>query len=294
MKLQDIKDIYHHPLNNKQKLKSVLRYFRLGVYMRMHKNKMFIHPYINNTKILVGNSSSSSKLQYFNGLNDFEEMGLILHFLSNDDVFVDVGANVGIYSILASGVRKAKSIAIEPSEETGTLLKKNIAINNLEDSVIIKKCVVGDQSGTISFTRGLDAINRVTREEDKFIDKETLKEDTLDNILENKTPGLIKIDVEGYELNVIKGALNTLKKPDLKILIMETNGLSSKYNLNEKEIFSILHKHDFLPFSYSPLKREFKPITDSRYKNTIFIRDLDFVKSKVQRSDKIDVNKIYF
>ena len=96
MRVEDIKRTYSHPLNRKRKLLSVLKYFRLGLYLRMNKSKMFVHPYIHNTKLLVGKKSTSAMLQYLNGLNDFEEMALILHFLSRDDIFVDVGANVPV------------------------------------------------------------------------------------------------------------------------------------------------------------------------------------------------------
>ncbi|MFT3738806.1 MAG: FkbM family methyltransferase [Breznakibacter sp.] len=235
-------------------------------------------------------------LQYFNGLNDFEEMGLLLHFLGKDDMFVDVGANVGVYSILASGVAGARSIAIEPSDETAKILKRNIAINNLDGAVTHVQCVVGDHRGNISFTKGLEATNRVTREEDETRNSELLEEDTLDNLLKSSTPSLIKIDVEGYELNVLKGARNTLQKPGLKILLIETNGLATKYRLNESDIFAILSEHGFSPCRYSPFSRELLPYNkeEGKQNNTIFVRDLAYVRSKVKEAEALYVNGLSF
>jgi FkbM family methyltransferase len=291
MRVEDIKRTYSHPLNRKRKLLSVLKYFRLGLYLRMNKSKMFVHPYIHNTKLLVGKKSTSAMLQYLNGLNDFEEMALILHFLSGDDIFVDVGANVGVYSILSSGVSGAKSIAIEPSNESAEIFRQNIAINNLESRITLINCVVGNRSGAISFTKGLDAINRVTREDDLKEDTEIIEEDTLDNLLKNDFPSCIKIDVEGFELNVLKGAKNILKRPELKILLIETNGLSSKYQLDEEEIFAIVLDNGFLPYTYSPVKREFSDVDmDSKQENTIFIRDIEYVRSKVKSSNTLNIN----
>ncbi len=295
MRIKDIKRTYSHPLNRKRKLISILNYFKLGLYMRINKNKMFVHPYIHDTKLLVGKKSTSSIMQYFNSLNDFEEMGLLLHFLTKDDIFVDVGANVGVYSILASGVAGAKSIAIEPSDETIEMLKQNIAINNLENSITHVKCVIGSHSGKISFTKGLDAINRVTREDDVKQDIELQNEEPLDNLLKSNIPSFIKIDVEGFELNVLKGAQNILKRPELKILLIETNGLSSKYQLNEEEIFTILHKHGFTPYRYSPFERELSICNkDCKRDNTIFVRDRECVESKVKRSNILYINKLSF
>lgn len=291
MKIDDIKRTYSHPLNRKRKLLSILNYFKLGLYLRLNRSKMFVHPYIHDTKLLVGKKSTSSIVQYFNSLNDFEEMALILHFLTMDDIFVDVGANVGVYSILASGVAGAKSIAIEPSDESSEIFRQNIAINNLESRITLINCVVGNQSGHISFTKGLDAINRVTREDDLKKNSELIKEETLDNLLKNDFPSCIKIDVEGFELNVLKGAKEILKKPELKLLLIETNGLSKKYQLDEKEIFTLVHDHGFSPYMYSPFEREFSIVTaESKQENTIFVRDMEYVKSRVKGSNKLYIN----
>jgi len=295
MRIQDIKRTYSHPLNRKRKLKSILNYFKLGLYLRLNKNKMFVHPYIHDTKLLVGKKSTSSIMQYFNSLNDFEEMGLLLHFLNIDDIFVDVGANVGVYSVLASGVAGANSIAIEPSDETIEILKQNIAINNLENSITHIKCVIGSHSGKISFTKGLDAINRVTREDDIKQNTELQNEEPLDDLLKSNIPSFIKIDVEGFELNVLKGAQNILKRAELKVILIETNGLSSKYQLNEDEIFTMLHKHGFTPYTYSPFEREFSISNkESKRDNTIFVRDIEYVTSKVKNSNIIYINKLSF
>ncbi len=56
-------------------------------------------------------------------------MSFVLHFLRNTDLFIDVGANLGAYSILASSVSGARTIAFEPVPHTFQLLKNNIALN---------------------------------------------------------------------------------------------------------------------------------------------------------------------
>lgn len=265
--------------------------------MRVNKTKMFIHPYIHDTKLLVGKKSSSSIGQYFNGLNDFEEMSLLLHFLDKNDTFVDVGANVGVFSVLASGVSGAKSIAIEPNDKNIELLKQNIGINSLQNNINIIKCVVGNQVGEVSFTKGLDSINRVKRDEDTSLETELIKEETLDNLLKDNIPSFIKIDVEGFELNVLKGAKNILQEPNLKILIIETNGLSSKYQLNEDEIFRIIENYGFSLYSYSPFERKLnKTDKTNKQENSIFIRDNDIneVITKIKKAQVLHINGISY
>jgi predicted RNA methylase len=67
------------------------------------------------------------------GLSEFADMMLALHFLRKGDLFVDVGANVGSYAVLASGVCRATTWAFEPDPNTVRSLKRNLAINNLND-----------------------------------------------------------------------------------------------------------------------------------------------------------------
>lgn len=292
MKINDIKTTYNHPLNKKRKIRSIFKYFLLGVRMRIYKNKMFVYSYIQNTKLLVGRKSTSSMLQYFNALNDFEEMSLLLHFLRDDDVFVDVGANIGVYSILASGVCDAKSIAFEPSRDAIEMLTSNIKINNLENKIKVINYAVGKEKGIVKFSKGLDAVNRVIRDEDKNIDYLEIKQDTLDNLLKDDFPSLMKIDVEGYELNVIKGANAILKNEKLKIILIETNGLSKKYQINESEIFSELKKYNFEAYQYLPLDRTLQKIEQFKNNNTIFIRDIEYVINRIEKSKEIKINEI--
>ena len=60
------------------------------------------------------------------GLHEFADMAFTLHFLRPDDLFMDVGANVGSYTLLASGVCKARTISFEPYPETMAALRRNI------------------------------------------------------------------------------------------------------------------------------------------------------------------------
>ncbi len=298
MVIEDIKKTISHPLNQKRKLKSLFNYFILGLYMRLNKEAMFIHNYIHETKLLVGKKSTSSQLQYFNSLNDFSEMSFLLHFLNHNDTFVDVGANVGVYTILAAGVSNAKVIAIEPSKETLSILKENIKINSLSNKVEVIEKAIGDKPGNVLFTQNLEAVNRIIRKEDSSVSSFEVVKTTLDILLEQKNANLIKIDVEGYEVNVLKGSKAVLLNPELKAIIIETNGLANKYELNEASIFSLLDDVGFIPFKYLPLDgRKLiklnidKDIIDH---NTIFIRDLEFVKAKLKKAKLIKVNGINY
>ncbi len=147
-------------------------------------------------------------------------MAFLLHFLRPNDLFVDVGANIGAYTILASSEVKANTISIEPLESTYLKLIDNISINKIQENVKAFNIGLGSKIGKLYFIKSLDTINHVTLKED--IDTAVVRIDTLDSLSKNEQcPVLIKIDVEGYETEVINGAEKTLANKLLKAIIIE-------------------------------------------------------------------------
>jgi len=65
------------------------------------------------------------------GLHEFEQMAFLLHCLRSEDIFIDVGANVGSYTVLASAAVGAKTIAFEPIESEYNGLMANIELNGI-------------------------------------------------------------------------------------------------------------------------------------------------------------------
>jgi predicted RNA methylase len=72
------------------------------------------------------------------GLMEYEDMSFLLHYLQKDDLFYDIGANVGVYTVLTSQVKEVKTVSIEPLPLTYEKLLDNININRLTN-VISKK-----------------------------------------------------------------------------------------------------------------------------------------------------------
>lgn len=97
----------------------------------------------------------------YTGLHEFTDMMLTLHFLRRGDLFLDIGANVGTYAVLASGVCGADTWAFEPDPGTVSDLKSNLAINGLEELVTVYDIALGASEGEVGFTIGLDTANRV-------------------------------------------------------------------------------------------------------------------------------------
>lgn len=126
-------------------------------------------------------------------------MAFCLHLLGPDSHFVDIGANVGSYTVLAAGASGARVTAVEPIPATFERLLDNVCLNRLDERVQCLMYGLSDQRGALRFRSDLDTVNHVLQEGDEgpSIEVEVV---TLDEMIKDDFPILIKIDVEGHEL----------------------------------------------------------------------------------------------
>jgi FkbM family methyltransferase len=177
------------------------------------------------------------------------------HLLMHDnETFVDVGANVGSYSLKIAQDYKHRGvnvIAIEAHPENYKALCRNIEINDFKNVKAINKAV-SDHKGIVTmYERSLVGANRhqsdcyslcntfiheanIVRDDGKTLQVES---DTLDNILAVAKPSVMKIDIEGAEVLALKGATNTLKQ--LRKVVVEIHGD------NFDEVRQMLETHNF-------------------------------------------------
>ena len=115
---------------------------------------------------------------------------------------------------------------------------------------------------------------------------------TLDALAEHGPPLLIKIDVEGYETNVVTGGKNLFANGHPKAMIMELNGSGNRYGFDEIALHRNILDSGFESFSYCPLLRQLSPLKGktSPYGNTLYIRDFNFVMQRVASAPKFRVN----
>jgi FkbM family methyltransferase len=135
------------------------------------------------------------------------------------DVFVDVGANIGVYTVLCA-LRGARVLAFEPNADARSLLVANVTLNAIDDRVEVSSFALADFSGTSSFTTELEEGNHLARESDVAGQSVEVRE--LDRL--PLPPGdvtLIKVDAEGFDEAVLRGASATIvtHRP---VLLIET------------------------------------------------------------------------
>ena len=169
------------------------------------------------------------------------ELRSFLEGSGSSGLLVDVGAHNGFFSLLYAVAHPANRVlAFEPSDELGSRARHLVAINHLGDRVEISSCVVSDKVEDIGFFRdsasGFVQSQAFSGHENSGFVSVNLQATTLDNECQVRQlqPSVIKVDVEGYEWEVLQGAQQTLKTHhpviflELHLNYLEQRGLEAK------------------------------------------------------------------
>ncbi len=213
-------------------------------------------------------------------------MTFVLHALRPTSHFVDVGANVGTYSVLASGVVGASSVALEPVPDTYDHLCDNIRLNDLRDRVECRNAGVGATEDILRFTTEKGAENRVLQEEEGGVDVPVTtlnaicqRDGVPDSVL------MIKVDVEGWETAVLEGGQTVLSRTAPTALLLELNGSGARYGFDDDDAHRDLLDAGYTPVEYRPFRRR---ITRRSYRksdgNTLYLNDMDTFENRVRQS----------
>ncbi len=186
----------------------------------------------------------------------FHEDDMVELFRTKEgDLVVDVGAHIGKYTIIASKRvgPNGKVVAIEADPDNFDLLSRNIQLNKLSNVVTLNYAVYSEKKrlklylptgkGESSYTKYNTIISDRAQHKDRFLE---INADTLDSLLLSNTirqekVNWIKIDVEGAEYEVLKGAKDILSKCADIALLIEIHNLSQGSNLYKpiKEFLSL-------------------------------------------------------
>ena len=275
--------IFNQPLGKRHPFRALTRFIYWQCQTLFFPSKFFIKSFVKPVNFYVKKGLYGITTNIYIGLHEFYDMSFLLHFLRERDLFIDVGANAGSYTLLASGICKAKTIAIEPIKLTFDFFFKNVQLNGLGDNVSMINAGAGAKAGSMNFTTDEDITNHViAANETHSTNITTVPIVTIDSIQRENQPSLIKIDVEGFETEVLKGMANTLTEPSLKAIIIEINGSGARYNYNDENIHLLLIAHNFKPHLYDPFKRELLELDSYGGQNTIYCRDMDFINDRLK------------
>ena len=289
-----LKFICAHPVNRQRKAGAIADFIYWQISSRLSKGTIS-YSWINGSKMLVRHGDSGFTMNIYCGLQDFSDMGFLLHFLRPEDLFVDVGANVGAYTILASAARGAQAISYEPAPETFARLTGNLECNQLGARVRTRNAGAAEKAGRIRFSSGHNCQNHVLGTGDMSTAIE-IPVVTLDEDLQGRSPALMKIDVEGFEFSVLRGATFVLHNPRLHALLLEVNEDTPEYGFTRQAVLDLLDEAGFGLFRYDPIKRALitlSPVKDG-WGNSLFLRRsaLEQIKERLRSSSRFRVKNL--
>jgi FkbM family methyltransferase len=237
-----------------------------------------VKPWIGGAKLVVARHMYGATGNLYLGLHEFGDMAFLLHLLRPDDLFFDIGANVGSYTVLASAVRGAETVAFEPDPATARKLQANIDANAIDGRVAVHQIALGAADGEIAFTTGLDTMNRVARPGEP---QRIVPIRRLDEIAAGRVPALIKIDVEGHEDAVFAGAEQVLAGPALQAILTESAG---------PDTLAAFARHGFERRWYDPFARRLStaPI-DRKDNNSLYVRDTPELRARLAAAPAVKV-----
>lgn len=276
--VKDLKKFFAtHPLTKNNQLRAWSRFAVWQIRSRL-QDEVIVN-WVNGKQLCVKRSMTGATGNIYSGLHEFVDMAFLLHFLRKDELFFDVGANVGTYTVLAAGVCQSNVWAFEPDPHTFAHLKRNIELNSIEDKVKLLEIALGDSVGQVAFTVGLDTINHVTAAGVEKTRSVTISK--LDSLLSGLCPTMMKIDIEGHEPAMMNGAVTTLQDHRLRAIVIETL---------TPEISSLFDQYDFKRVYYNPFNRElsrsYRSIDST---NAIYVRNFEQVSARLRTAPAIEV-----
>jgi FkbM family methyltransferase len=289
---QTLKFIWNHPLAARRRTASLVDFLKWQLGSRLLSGS-FAMPFVNDTRLLVRRGMVGATGNLYVGLHEFEDMAFMLHLLRPEDLFVDVGANVGAYTLLA-GAAGARCVAFEPAPATFEALLDNVRLNGLQMRVRAEMCCIGRAAGRTAFTTGYDAMNHVLSERDPA-HTDTIDVDVrpLDDALNKESPIALKIDVEGFETEVLGGATASLRAENLAAVMLELNGSGARYDYDEAAIHYKMLNAGFKPYRYEPFQRIVTEVEMANSTgNTLYLRGIERVRQRVRQAPNFLVKGI--
>lgn len=293
--IQTLRFIANHPLNRHRKAQALLGFLKWQIGIRLVPGSV-VYEWMPGARVIVRRGETGMTQNLYCGLHDFGDMAYLLHVLTPQDLFIDIGANVGSYTVLACGVRGARGYCFEPVPSTYGRLMDNIVINNLSSRVVALNIGLSDGEGELVFTANENCTNHVIADGEKRECTIKVPVRSLDSVLRDESPSLLKIDVEGFETAILDGARETLAKPSLHSIIMELNGSGRRYGFDEDKILEKMREHGFSPHEYEPFTRELRPLAgkNSAHGNTLFLRNESHIKERIAHAPRVSISSYEF
>jgi FkbM family methyltransferase len=221
------RDILNEPLNKGNRFKLIANYFQWHFFQK--KKKSWVLTFENGYKSIVKPvpDNDAGAIGIWTKNVDYHETNFTRQVIQMGDYIVDAGCNVGNRTLVLADLLGG-ALLIDANKYAIARVSEHLNLNKIDSTqfVMLQKAV-GDREGVIKFTNlgGASTLNKVIDKIDSGIETVDVEMTTIDKEVSvwGKKPTYIKIDVEGEDLNALKGAINTLMGGSVKLVKFERN-----------------------------------------------------------------------
>ncbi|MEO0311644.1 MAG: hypothetical protein RIQ89_1301 [Bacteroidota bacterium] len=248
----------------------------------------------NHVKINLDTRSILAKNIFFDNY-ELNEIAFLNKILRPGDTFLDIGANIGYFSLHAGQVLRnnGKIIAIEPTPDTFSKLKRNFELNNLTN-VSTLNLGLSESEATLNFNvsndgyeawNTLGTLNIGTNTTTIPIHVISFDQLLVDQQLDIDKIKLIKIDVEGWEVPVLKGGIKSFAQMKDVIIMMEFADRNAQgAGFSCKEQFQLLKEIGYNWFEYDADTNSIKNVEikeNYTYDNLIAAKSISTIENRL-------------
>lgn len=239
--------------------------------------KLTIHNFDGKSQLIIDPSRNMGSSIYWTGFHEFHELLFLHKYLKSEMVFLDAGANIGLFTVFAARrVNQGKVIAFEPVPSMIQWLESNLVINHFSN-VLVQPLGLSDRSSTLpiyeieSSHEGLSTLYPGQLKQSAVTEIQVKPLDELISDFKINRLDFIKMDIEGGELPALKGSIQTIRKfrPAVMIEINQVTYAAAGYT--PAEVYSFFHE---LGYQANLITKDglLKPeLTHSEFNNVVFL-----------------------
>jgi len=186
-----------------------------------------------------------------NGIRERQVTKHLQNILQPRWAVVDIGANIGYYALMEA--KKCKEVyAIEPGPDCYQALRANVVLNNYHN-VTTHRLAIGDRERVARLSLSdFSEWHKIALDSKGGIEVQMT---TLDSFLKGKKVDLVRMDVEGYEFNILKGMQKTIEKSNPILLVETHKKLLEEYGSSLQQFYELLASYNYI-LTYSIVQGE--------------------------------------
>ena len=271
-----IAQVLRHPSNRRQPAASAPRAVRWQIRKRIRRSPVDVQ-FWGLVLRCYPNSQSASNVWYFTPRYDHDEMLFIERLLGPGDGVLDVGANVGTYTLLAAALTApdGQVTSFEADPVNAARLRENVSRNALTRRVTVHEAAVSSSSGKVEFFADRDVSNSIRRETHRAGRSREVDSVRLDDVaIRPERLVLAKVDIEGAEVDALRGAATLLAGARPFVWMVEVlEHQLARFGATWSDLTELMDSFGYHPFRYDADRHDLHPVDRAPRGNCLFVAD---------------------